>query len=249
MGQPTAPTVGTSRRRAGRHVRRGLHREARQRLWRNKHILLGVVALYFLGGVIVVGTSMLSSGASWQVPFALGLFVGFLPALWLTFSSAMGIAPRLLGADAERWTADELRKLPTPSWAVYHDVVLDQVNVDHVAIGPGRVYAIETKWTGSELPKGQVKRLAGQAAHRAQALQRALAGQNVNRGVVPLLVLWGTHAHKRFADPAKVGRTRVMAGHESKVWLRRMKDAGTSDAIDHPARQAVRRLIADTEAG
>lgn len=89
-----------------------------------------------------------------QRPFATGLLVGFLPNLWLTFASAMGFAARSLGADAERWTADELRKLPRGSWAVFHDVMLESANVDHVAIGSGRVYAVETKWTSSELPTG-----------------------------------------------------------------------------------------------
>ena len=222
--------------------------EAREAVRRNKRIVLGVVALYVVGAVMLIGVTFAFSTPSWQLPFSLGVLVGFLPALWLAFSSAMGFAPRFLGADAERWTADELRKLPGRSWAVFHDVVLDKVNVDHVAVGPGRLYAIETKWTSSDLPESQVKRLAGQAAYRAQALQHALADAGVRRNVVPLLVVWGPKAHKRFSRPGKVGPTVVVAGRESKSWLQRMRTAANSGAMDHPARQAVRQLITAAEA-
>ena len=242
-------TIGTSRRRAGRNVRKHMRREVRGALRRNTTLLLRVVALYALAAAILVGTSVVFDSPSWQLPFTIGALVGFLPCLWLAFSSAMGFAPRWLGADAERWTADELRRLPSRSWAVFHDVMLDDFNVDHVAIGSGRLYAIETKWTSSELAHAHIKRLAGQAAHRANALRRALASRGVRRQVVPLLVLWGPAAHKRYGDqPGMIGETRIVAGSASKDWLKRMQSAAANGAIDYPARQAVRELIVEADA-
>ena len=48
------------------------------------------------------------------------------------------------GAIGERWTADELSKLP-PTWHVLHDIENGHGNWDHVAVGPGGVFAIDSK--------------------------------------------------------------------------------------------------------
>lgn len=53
-----------------------------------------------------------------------------------------------IGAAAERFTAEELRKLG-PGWQVVDAVEFDGFDVDHVAIGPGGVLAVESKWTAS----------------------------------------------------------------------------------------------------
>lgn len=244
MGQQGVSKVGTSRRRAGRHVRHRLRGEAWGAIRRNPRVVIAVVATYLIAAAFQVAIAVFFETPTWQLPFLIGLMLGSLPALWMTFMSAMGLAPRWLGADAERWTADALRKLPERSWAVFHDVYLDGVNVDHVAVGSGRVYAIETKWTSSDLPDHVVKRLAGQANHRAGALERALAGQGVRRQVVPLLVLWGPAAWRRFGEgPALAAGARVVAGHAAKDWLGRMQAAASDGAIDYPARQALRRLV------
>lgn len=54
-----------------------------------------------------------------------------------------------LGWFGERLTAEELDPLRTQGWNIYHDVPIDrggrEGNIDHVAIGPGGVFAIETK--------------------------------------------------------------------------------------------------------
>lgn len=93
-----------------------------------------------------------------------------------------------------------------------------------------------------------MKRLSGQAAHRAQALQRALAKCGIVREVVPMLVLWGPAAHRRYPEPDLVGPPRVVAGRASKDWLPRMQAAATTNgAIDHPACNAVRQIIEDAE--
>jgi hypothetical protein len=208
-----------------------------------------VVVLYAGAGAVFVAASFLFPSPSWLLPLEIGFLIGLVPFMAHTFLSAVGLTFRWLGADAERWTSEELQKLPSRSWAVFHDIPLEYANVDHVAVGPGRIYAIETKWSSGDLEGRAVKRLAGQAAHRAQSLQRTLADAGIRREVVPLLVLWGPAAYRRFGEkPAKVGPTRIVAGHASKDWLDRMQSAAAVGDIDHPARQALRQLIDDYDA-
>ncbi len=51
-----------------------------------------------------------------------------------------------LGFSGERAVGEELNGLMREGWRVFHDVPADQFgNVDHVLVGPGGVYAVETK--------------------------------------------------------------------------------------------------------
>lgn len=63
--------------------------------------------------------------------------------------SAMNRAKYYLGYFGERVVAEALEPLKSEGWRIYHDVPGDigklKFNVDHVAIGPGGVFAIETK--------------------------------------------------------------------------------------------------------
>jgi len=155
-----------------------------------------------------------------------------------------GIAARELGAEAERWTADELDKLDPRQWKVFRDVPVRWGNVDHVAVGPGRVYAIETKFTTA---KGRFREgFAQQAAKQATRLSE-LSSQGVHRQVVPLLVIWGngvadTLKHKPELD--KSSRTRILAGATATDWLERMSKAADRFTVDWSATRAVRTLVA-----
>lgn len=51
----------------------------------------------------------------------------------------------LAGLQAEMYTAQELNRLVGDSCVVFHDVPGDGFNLDHVVIGPGAVYVVETK--------------------------------------------------------------------------------------------------------
>ena len=48
------------------------------------------------------------------------------------------------GAFGEQWTAEELEKLGS-AWRVYHDIPDGFGNWDHVVVGPGGVFAIDSK--------------------------------------------------------------------------------------------------------
>jgi hypothetical protein len=59
-----------------------------------------------------------------------------------------------LGRDGERMVAETLQELSQDGWRVFHDVPAHGFNIDHVAIGPGGILAIETKTFG-KLPNGK----------------------------------------------------------------------------------------------
>ncbi|MEX2523727.1 MAG: nuclease-related domain-containing protein [Gammaproteobacteria bacterium] len=50
-----------------------------------------------------------------------------------------------LGFDAERATGQELNKLLSMGYRVFHDIPADKFNIDHVVVGENGVFAIETK--------------------------------------------------------------------------------------------------------
>ncbi len=99
-----------------------------------------------------------------------------------------------LGGDAEQWTAIELRRLRRPGWRVVNQFLDKCGDIDHVLIGPGGVYAVETKWMAdrdSVHARQQERRAAGQAQadSRSMNLLRDMRLNGVR--VQPLVVLWG----------------------------------------------------------
>lgn len=60
-----------------------------------------------------------------------------------------------LGMEGEMFTGEALNQLTLDGWRVFHDVELsDKGNIDHVLIGPGGVFCVETK-TRSKLKQGK----------------------------------------------------------------------------------------------
>lgn len=197
-----------------------------------------VVIISFGFGLQLLNTPL------WQSGFAVGLLVGATPVFWLAFRDATGLAHRFMGADAERWTAEELAKLSS-QWTVFHDIEFEYVNVDHVVIGPSRIYAVETKWIGGVPIEAHLKRLTRQAAHRAQKLARELGEAGAALAPIPMLVLWGPGTrgllppHGRYVAPPGV---IVVTGLESATWLGRIEAAAEGPVPDGLV-QAVRDII------
>lgn len=105
--------------------------------------------------VAMVLTGAVSSGLVLGVPAQNKLLIGF-TLLIINVISAMVIAPRLkrtvrelrdyrLGFKGERVVGEELNKLMSDDYAVYHDVPFKNFNIDHVIVGPTGVFAVETK--------------------------------------------------------------------------------------------------------
>jgi hypothetical protein len=238
---------GNSRRRAGKQVRTRIRSEIWASTRKNWRVLATVFAVWLLA-TISGGAAAIATGRTHFAAFFGGLMLGALGLLWQGFLAGQGFTHRQLGGEAERWTADELAKLDK-RWLVYHDVPLPRANVDHVVLGPGRIFAVETKWTSSRGVEGFLRRAAGVSRHRAQELERRLADQGCPRRVVPILVVWGAGVAPQLGEkPRLVSGTRVVAGNHSKVWLERIAGAADRLEFDLLARQAVERIIAEGDA-
>ncbi|HET7736881.1 MAG TPA: nuclease-related domain-containing protein [Nocardioidaceae bacterium] len=76
------------------------------------------------------------------------------------------------GAAGETATAEALNALPS-EWVVLHDLAWPNrkfANIDHVVIGPGGVFVIDTKnWSGQVKLDGQTIRQNGRSRHKAVA--------------------------------------------------------------------------------
>ena len=237
-----------SRRRAGRHVKRRLRGEIRAVARRNWRVLLTALVMYVLvaGGVVGIAVAM---DRTHFAAFVAGLMLGGIGLLWQAFLIGQGFAHRQIGGEAEQWTAAELAKLDDRTWRVYHDVPLRYGNIDHVVVGPGRAYAVETKWSGS---RDKIRFLTGgarQAARNAKELGDVLAAHGCRREVLPILVVWGGGVADALGEtPQMWSSTRVVAGHHSDVWLDRIRQAQDRLELDWPAQQVIEQLILDDHA-
>ena len=170
-----------SRRRAGRHVKKRLRSEIRAVLRRRWRVLLAVFAMYVVLAVGVVATAMAMDRTHFAA-FVAGLMLAGVGSLWQAFLVGQGFAHRQIGGEAEQWTAAELAKLDDRTWRVYHDVPLRYGNIDHVVVGPGRVYAVETKWSSARDKTRFLTGSARQAARNAKPQSTArLRGRPVVR--------------------------------------------------------------------
>jgi hypothetical protein len=79
--------------------------------------------------------------------FLAGVFIGALfgMTIWVWDDPPQFIERWRQGRDGERATAKELRKLRPAGWSTRHDLADKYGNLDHVVIGPGGVFLVDSK--------------------------------------------------------------------------------------------------------
>jgi hypothetical protein len=88
------------------------------------------------------------------------------------------------GGDGERHVGGILDRLADRGWRVLHDVDTGRGNIDHILVGPGGVFTVETKSHGGRVAADRVdERMLRQAYAQAKYLERLIA-----QPVTPLLV-------------------------------------------------------------
>jgi hypothetical protein len=176
---------------------------------------MGVLAVTVVAMVAVAGYL---SGTEWAY-FAAG--AGVVSLCWVFDFAATSVQIQRLvdGAQAERFTATEIRRLRSKGWRGVDHVEFHQCDVDHVVAGPGGVLAVETKWTNEpwDIEDGEFKnkyaiQAVGQCARGAQKIHWLLRDRaNLRIEVVPLLVIWGP-GRPAMDEPVRIGGVLVVAG-------------------------------------
>ena len=136
------------RRRAGESVS-----EERERRVYDK--LPVIVLLPFTFWCVFLVTKFQQSNAVLRQPLLWLIFAIILTILSaISFMRLLHVARRLnLGERGELHVADVLEELRSDGYRPIHDIVGGGFNVDHVLVGPGGIFAIETKYRGG---KGEI---------------------------------------------------------------------------------------------
>jgi hypothetical protein len=181
-----------------------------------------VVRPYVAGGLLV--------GAAWLVCWVL---------------SMDGFDRVRLGARAEGWTSSTLRKSRRAGSRVIDSIPFEGFDVDHVFIGPGGVFAVETKFTSipwHQSPDGLVVPFGdpvGQATFGARKVRLFLSTKGCCVPVTPVVLAWGRGASD--LQRSMVGGVVVLPGRELRAWMSEM--AGAASLTDHDVLAIERALL------
>ena len=233
-----------ARRRAGRSTLRLLRREAwsaARRQWRQ---LLGMLAVW----------TALTIGFAWlqRTEFLQGLTAGFMIGVLglfaMVFLVGTGVAHRWMGANAEQWTAELFDDLDGGRWFVAHDVGFEAMNIDHVLVGPQRIYAVETKWTTWQGNPKFIQGAQACAERASRKLRALLKSHDLHREVWPLVIVWGPGTKEMQAKVSWQQGVGLVAGIHADTWLPELRSSGRDLARDLSAERAITDYIAARDA-
>lgn len=179
------------------------------------------------------GLLKLSGNAGWTIfgisyAGAIGFFVSRL------FRTSRDLRMKRLGLDGERIVGHQLAELYRAGFFVFHDFPLDFGNIDHVAVGPPGVFAIETKFkrkTKGEneaykmtfdqniirFPEGETTKPLEQATRQAGELRKRLDAIFGELPVEPVIVYPGWWVTREAAKvPVPVMNDKQLLGWLSK---------------------------------
>lgn len=101
-----------------------------------------------------------------EAAWMLAGFAGGVSLLFLYVATDTVSANRIESAAVAEWsTSSQVRKLRRRGWRIVDNVPMDGYDIDHIAIGPGGVIVLETKWTSDGLVDDREK--LNQFGHRA----------------------------------------------------------------------------------
>jgi hypothetical protein len=155
-------------------------------------------------------------------------------------------APTDASTSAGKHARDErkvVHALRHVGWYVADDIVLNHVDVDHVAIGPAGVLAIQTQWTDRPDHRGKPAARARIAAHQ---LRSALAQRELDVEVVPAVLTFGPGLTREPGGVKVVDAVAVLNGYQADEWLAQLTSRTllSDDVVD-----AVRTAVGDLREG
>jgi Nuclease-related domain len=136
-------------------------------------------------GVLAVATALLGRAFGLHDLRFLASEVALLVSMFVISRYVLPLVERRdRGATGEEHVGSLLEELSEAGWQVIHDVSLGRGNVDHILIGPGGVFTVETK---SHPGPVRVARVHGATLSQAQAQRKAIE-RVTDLEVEPLIV-------------------------------------------------------------
>jgi Nuclease-related domain len=136
-------------------------------------------------GAVAAATTFSGRRLGWHDPRFLGAEVALLGVIFVVSRYVMPLVERHdRGAKGEEQVGELLEGLTERGWQVVHDASLGRGNVDHILIGPGGVFTVETKSHPGPI---RVGRMHGAVLTQAQAQRKAIEAI-VGEHVEPLVV-------------------------------------------------------------
>ena len=186
------------------------------------------------GAVLLAFTPLALLAPTWLRDFIVGgwaVFVGWL--LWHQVVVESGSSTRDMGALAEQWTSNDLKLLRRRGWRVINHIVLRHWDIDHVAIGPGGLLVVQTKWSSDEAALRDLTSVT--AGLRADAEDvRLMLKARLAQLRPAVVVVWGPAARRDDALPSEaVAGVHVVAGRHLASLLKSFDDHGVdAEAFD-----------------
>jgi hypothetical protein len=150
--------------------------------------------------------------------------------LYVLMMQFSGIGGHQTGIAAEEWTAGELRRLRQmrDGWRTANHIWLEKADVDHVALGPGGFFALETKFR-SDWASADLVAIAAQARHGAERLRPRLGPKASTKAWV---VMWGPGVRDLYPEPFEVNQVRFCCGVDLVGVLSRLPKVFDDDAVE-----------------
>jgi hypothetical protein len=181
--------------RAGGHAFRQVHRQQVAFLRANR--LIVALWILFVAVLVAVAQALLPDPGR---PYVAGAVIaaGAL-SLWFMSGAVNGSWSRWMGGIAEEQTHADLKRLRRHDFELFDAVLGYGFDIDHVAIGRGRVFAIEVKWSSRprDLARPERDPVLQNDLYAARRGARRIRGVLKPAGVstvTPVLVLRGPGA-------------------------------------------------------
>lgn len=193
-----------------------------------------------------------SAAASAELPMvAYGVFLLVL-GLWCVATSFAAPSTKQEhedGDDAERCPIEEgheravIHALRDFGWYVADDIQLPHGDVDHVAVGPAGILAVQIQWTNRPDSRGKP---AARARIAAQQLRKVLAAKELSVEVVPVVLAFGPGLDAGDHGVKVVDTVAVLNGYHSSKW---MAELDKRSLLPEHVVENVRNLIGDLREG
>jgi hypothetical protein len=172
---------------------------------------------------------------------------------------ASGVHGRYLGVMGEEATAAALqsRRMRRRGWQLVNGLYFEGLgDVDHVAIGPAGIFAIESKWTSTPVQAGAhgltgfTRDPLGQAKHGAAKIENLLrhGKARLDVQVRPMVVLWGPGTPSIPGGRQEINGVIVCEGRRQRRWKPATQDNGITMEDRNIAAVVLRALRAKQKA-